>query len=98
MRKMEEKIKKIREILVEVLKKYGVRKAAIFGSVARGDDTEDSDIDIIVEFVDGKSLLDLVALKLELQKMLGKEIDIITYNSIHPLLKEKILSEQVVIL
>ena len=95
---MEEKIKKIRDILVEVLKKYGVSKAAIFGSVARGDDTEDSDIDIIVEFVDGKSLLDLVALKLELQKMLGKEIDIITYNSIHPLLKEKILSEQVVIL
>ena len=95
---MEEKIKKIRGILVEVLKKYGVSKAAIFGSVARGDDMEDSDIDIIVEFVDGKSLLDLVALKLELQKMLGKEIDIITYNSIHPLLKERILGEQVVIL
>ena len=95
---MEEKIKKIKGILVEVLKKYGVRKAAIFGSVARGDDMEDSDIDIIVEFADGKSLLDLVALKLELQKILGKEIDIITYNSIHPLLKERILGEQVVIL
>ncbi|HEC79553.1 MAG TPA: hypothetical protein ENI34_10530 [candidate division WOR-3 bacterium] len=91
-------IKEIKGVLVEVLKKYEVKRAALFGSIVRGEATEDSDIDLLIEFEGKKSLLDLVGLKLELQELLGREVDIITYKSLHPLLKERILNEQVVVL
>jgi len=86
-------IERIKPIIIEVLKKYGVKKAGLFGSIVRGEATENSDIDLLVEFEGEKSLLDLVGLKLELQELLGKEVDVITYKSLHPLLKEKILNE-----
>ena len=59
---------------------------------------ESSDIDILLEFGAEKSLLDLAGLKIELEESLGREVDVLTYNSLHPLLKERILSEQRVIL
>jgi predicted nucleotidyltransferase len=49
------------------LKRFGVKRASLFGSLARGEDREDSDIDILVEFEAGKSLLDLAGLKIELE-------------------------------
>jgi len=93
-----DQIEEIKDTLIEVLKKYGVKRAALFGSIVRGEAIQDSDIDLLVEFEGRKSLLDLVGLKLELQELLGREVDVITYKSIHPLLKERILSEQEVIL
>jgi len=59
---------------------------------------ESSDIDILVEFGAEKSLLDLAGLEIELEESLGRKVDVLTYNSLHPLLKERILSEQRVIL
>jgi len=88
---MEDEIKKR---LIEGLRKHGVKKAGLFGSVIREEATEESDIDLLIEFEGRKSLLDLVGLKLELQEVLRKEVDVLTYKSLHPLLKEKILSEQ----
>ena len=93
-----DKLEGIKDIIIKVLKKHNVKKAAIFGSVARGEATEESDIDIVIEFEGRKSLLDLVDLKLELQELLGKKVDVITYNSINPLLKEQILNEQKILL
>ena len=91
-------IEEIREKILPVLKRYDVIRAAIFGSFARGEMKESSDIDILVEFGAEKSLLDLAGLKIELEESLGREVDVLTYNSLHPLLKERILSEQRVIL
>ncbi|PXF51814.1 MAG: hypothetical protein C4B55_05555 [Candidatus Methanophagaceae archaeon] len=90
----QEQIEKIKKTLIEVLRKYGVKKAALFGSVARGEATEESDIDLLIEFEGRKSLLDLAGLKLELQELLRRRVDLLTYKSLHPLLKERILSEQ----
>ena len=73
-------------------------RAAIFGSFARGDEKENSDIDIIVEFRGEKSLLDLARLKIALEELLKIKVDVITYNSLHPLLRDRILNEQKVIL
>lgn len=95
---MNEKIIEIRKSIINVLKKYDVKKAALFGSIVRGEDTKDSDIDLLVEFKGRKSLLDLAGLQLELQELLGRPVDVLTYNSLHHLLKEKILNEQEVIL
>jgi predicted nucleotidyltransferase len=60
--------------------------------------TEDSDVNILVEFDGRKSLLDLAHLKNELEDTLNRRVDVLTYRSIHPLLKERILAEQVPII
>ena len=91
-------IEGIREKILPVFKRYDVVRAAIFGSFARGEMEESSDIDILVEFEGKKSLFDLSGLKIELEESLGRKVDVLTYNSLHPLLKERILSEQKVIL
>ena len=91
-------IEEIKNEILPVLKKHDVSKASLFGSVVRGEAREDSDIDILVEFKGKKSLLDLAGLKIELEELVGRRIDILTYNSLHPLLKDRILSEQEAIL
>jgi len=96
---MNKDIEIIKASIVEVLKKFGVKKAALFGSIVKEGLREDSDIDIIVEFSgDDKSLLDLVRLKYALEDRLGRNVDLITYRSLHPLLKERVLNEQKVII
>lgn len=81
-----------------ILKKAGVKKSSVFGSYVRGDFRKDSDVDILVELPEGSSLLDLVRLEKKLQKALGKKVDLLTYNSIHPLLKDNIGKNQLQIL
>jgi len=84
--------------IIPVLERYDVKRAAVFGSFVRGEQKEGSDIDILVEFEGEKSLLDLAGLKIELEEALHRKVDVLTYNSLHPLLKDKILQEQKVIL
>jgi len=88
----------IRNKVVLLLKRYDVKRAAFFGSFVRGEHRGDSDIDILVEFEGEKSLLDLARLKIELEKVLGRRVDVLTYASLHPLLRDRILQEQKVIL
>jgi uncharacterized protein len=64
----------------------------------RGEMTDESDIDILVEFEGRKSLLDLAGLKLDLEDALERRVDLLTYRSLHPMLKDRILAEQVPIL
>jgi len=92
------KLDEIKIKITPILRRYDVKKAAIFGSFAKGEEKEDSDIDILVEFKGEKSLLDLAGLKIELEEALKRKTDVLTYNSLHPLLKDKILQEQKVIL
>ncbi len=96
MMKME--LKEMEDKIIPVLKSYDVKRAAIFGSYVRGEQEEGSDLDILVEFKGEKSLLDLVGLKIELEEVLGRNVDVLTYNSLHPLLRDRILDEQKVIL
>ena len=87
----------IKKKIIPILKCQGVLKAAIFGSVVRGEMTKNSDVDILVKLSKNKSLLDLVGLKLDLEDKLGRGVDIISYGGIHPLLKDVILKEQKII-
>lgn len=91
-------IDKLKRSIIRVLRKHGVKKAALFGSIVREEATEKSDIDLLVEFEGKKSLLDLAGLKLELEELAGKSVDVVTYKSLHPLLRDRILSEQEIIL
>ena len=92
------KLEKIRNKIIPILRRYDIRKASIFGSYVRGEEGRGSDLDILVEFRGEKSLMDLVGLKIELEELLKIKVDILTYNSLHPLLRDRILSEQEVIL
>ena len=92
-------IEKIKSKIIKILRKNKVMKAGIFGSYARGDQKEDSDIDILVEINDkNMSLLDFIELKLRLENILGKKIDLVEYKAIKPLIRERILNEEIKIL
>lgn len=91
-------IEDIKKKILPILQRCGVKKIGLFGSCVRGEMREDSDIDILVEIEDDISLLEFVGVKLEIEEALGKEIDLVEYNTIKPLLRERILKEQVVIL
>jgi len=80
--------------VLEVMRKNQVKKAAIFGSYARGDARINSDVDFVVELKKGKTLLDLAGLKIDLQEALNKNVDVITYKSICPAMRKKILKEK----
>jgi hypothetical protein len=88
----------IKQKITPILKRQGVTKAALFGSVARGEAKRSSDIDLLIAFKGRKSLLDLVGLQLELQDLLGKKVDVVTYRSLHPRLKPYIMREAIRIL
>lgn len=94
----DKKLDEVRKKVIPVLKEHGVVKAGIFGSYARGDAKKKSDVDILVKFGGRKSLFDLARLEIEVEKKLGRKADILTYNSIHPLIKERIMKEEVKIL
>ena len=83
-----------------ILKRHDVKRAAVFGSYARGDQKKKSDIDILIEYKNDndKSLLDFVGLKLELEKRLGKKVDLVEYCAIRPRIKSRVLNEQLSIL
>ena len=91
-------IKEIENKILPVLRKYHVRRASLFGSIVRNQMTEESDIDLLVELPETASLLDLAGLKIDIEELLGRNVDVLTYDSLHPLLKDRILSEQAAIL
>ena len=89
MLKKEEVFSKISHVLM----KKGARKIAVFGSYARGEEKPRSDIDIIVEFSERKSLLELVRIERELSEILGIRVDLLTEKSISPYLIDSIKKE-----
>jgi predicted nucleotidyltransferase len=91
-------IEEIRQRILPILEKHNIKKAGLFGSFIRGEMREDSDIDILVEIEDNISLLDFVGIKLEIEDVLGRKVDLVEYSTIKPLLKDRIIKEQVGIL
>lgn len=90
-------MKNYRTTITSILKQYGVKKASIFGSHARGDNVKQSDVDLLIDLPEGMSLLKLADMKMDIEEHIQKEVDIATYRSIHPLLKEQVLQEQVIL-
>lgn len=91
-------IDEVKNKVIPILKGYSVKRAALFGSLVRGETKPDSDLDILVEIEDNISLLDFIGLKIEIEEALGKKVDLVEYSTIKPLIKERLLNEQVVIL
>lgn len=88
-------IEEIKEKIVPVLIRHRIKRAGIFGSLATGDSTGQSDIDILVELEDKISLLEFVGIKYELEDLLGKKVDLVEYQAIKPRLRSGIMSEEI---
>ena len=84
--------------LIPILKKHGVSHASIFGSYARGEQTAESDLDILVDAPKGITLFGLAAIVVDLEDVIGKKIDIAQYNLLRPAFKDNILKEKIDIL
>jgi uncharacterized protein len=74
---------------------HGARNVRVFGSVVRGESTDSSDLDLLVDMAEGRSLLDLVALGDDLEEALGVAVDVVTEKSLSPYLRDRILAEAV---
>lgn len=90
-------MKDIKIKITPVLEKYAVIKAAIFGSYARGEFKTNSDLDMLVEVKKESDLFDFIGLKLELEDVLKRQVDLVEFSALKPLLKERILNEQILI-
>jgi hypothetical protein len=91
------KIKLLKKKIVPILKKNNVVKAGIFGSFARGEEKKNSDVDILIETSKPMGFA-FAGIQFKLEKKLGKKVDLLTYNSIHPFLKNRILLEEIKII
>ena len=67
----------------------------MFGSLARGDNRDGSDLDLLIDLAPGRSLLDLIAIKQDLEDLLGVRVDVVTERSISPYLRDAVLREAV---
>ncbi len=79
--------------LIEICKANGIAMVGVFGSMARGEQTERSDIDLLVRPAKPKSLLSLVALERKISSALGRKVDLLTEGALSPYLRDRILSE-----
>jgi len=82
-----------REEILRIAARHGASNVRIFGSVARGEAGKDSDIDLLVELEQGRSLLDQAGLMVELEDLLGRKVDVVTEQGLYWLLRRRILKE-----
>ena len=91
-------IEGLKNKIIPILERHGIKKAGLFGSCVRRELKKRSDIDILVQVPDDISLLGFIGIKLELEESLGRKVDLVEYETIKPLIKDKIINEQMVIL
>lgn len=91
-------IAKYQQLMLPVLRKYQIRRASIFGSVAKGYDTAESDVDLLIETEPGFTLFNMLQLEEEIANLLHKKVDLVEFNAIKQSIKEEVLKSAVVIL
>lgn len=84
---------KQKQIIINTLTPFNPIKIGIFGSYARGENHENSDIDILFDFGKHFSLFDIIKAKQNLEKQLNNNVDLVDYKTIHPLLKNNIIND-----
>ena len=89
------RLRERRDDVLRIARRHGIVTIRLFGSAARGDDTRESDLDLLVALEPGRSLLDLIAFEQECADLLGVHVDALTEQSLHPLLRTRVLSEAV---
>jgi uncharacterized protein len=91
--RIDELLKEHRDAIIALAAKHGAKKPRVFGSVTRGEAGPESDIDLLVKMEEGRSLLDLSALMLDLKELLGVKVDVVSEDGLYWLLRRRILKE-----
>lgn len=86
-----------REEILRIAAKHGAHNVRVFGSVARGEADEKSDVDFLVEMESGRSLFDLGGLLIDLENLLGRHVDVVTERGLKPRIRTRVLNEAVVL-
>lgn len=93
--KLERLLKEKRGEVLRLAAEYGAHNVRVFGSVARGEADQASDVDLLVELEPGRSLLDLGGLQMELETLLGCRVDVVTVGGLKARIRERVLTEAV---
>jgi predicted nucleotidyltransferase len=88
-------LKEKRDVILAAARRHGVRNIRIFGSVARGEDDSESDIDFLVDMEPDRSILDHASLLIELQQLLGRKVDVVSERGIKNRIRERVLREAI---
>jgi uncharacterized protein len=88
-------LKDERKEILRIAASHGAQNVRVFGSLARGEAGPDSDIDILVELDHGRSLLDIIAIKQDLEDLMGCDVDVVTEAAISPYIREQVLKEAI---
>ena len=92
-----EELRKRREQIIALAGAHGARNVRVFGSVARGDATIESDVDLVVDFDAGRSLLDHGALIMDLQETLGCRVDVVSSRGLRERFRNRVLADAVLL-
>ena len=84
-----------RDEILRIAGAHDAQNVRVFGSVSRGEAGTKSDVDLLVKLEPGRSLLDLIAIKQELEDLLGREVDVVTEDAVSPYIREQVLKEAV---
>jgi hypothetical protein len=84
-----------RQQLLTLARRRGVTSVRVFGSMVRGGEREDSDVDLLVTLAPGVSALALGGLLLDAQELLGRRVDVLTEASLHPALRDRVLADAI---
>ena len=90
-----ELLREKREDILRLAQKHGARNIRVFGSIARGEADEISDIDFLVDMERGRSLLDMGGLLMDLRDLLGRDVDVVSVGGLKPRIREQVLMEAV---
>lgn len=93
--RIEDLVKEKREDILKIAAKHGARKVRIFGSVARGEADSECDLDLLVEFLPGSTLLSQSAMIRELEDLLGIKVDVVSDQGLRDRIRERVLREAV---
>ena len=86
-------IQQHREAILDLAARHGASNVRVFGSLARGEGTKDSDLDLLVTLEEKRSLLDLVGLKLDIEDLLNRSVDVVTEPALSPYIRDLVLAE-----
>jgi predicted nucleotidyltransferase len=92
---MDKGMRERRDEVLAIAKQHGAHSLRIFGSTARGEARPNSDVDLLVELEPGRSLLDLVAIKQDIEDILGRKVDVLTEAALSPYFKQRVLQDAI---
>lgn len=93
--RLRDQLSEMRAVILDTAAETGASEVRVFGSVARGDEGEGSDVDFLVTLEPGRTLLDLARLELRLEELLGRRVDVVTENGLRSPIRESALREAV---